>query len=43
MERGDVGGARSRLERIDKRYSGLAAPRSVELAQKLKDAARTGS
>ena len=36
MERGDVGGARSRVERIDKRYSGLAAPRSVELAQKVK-------
>ena len=36
MERGDFGGARSRLDRIDKRYSGLAAPRSVELAQKLK-------
>jgi Esterase PHB depolymerase len=43
MERGDVGGARSRLERIDKRYSGLAAPRSVELAQKVKAAARAGS
>jgi hypothetical protein len=43
LERGDVGGARSRVEKIDRRYSGLAAPRSVELAQKLKDAARAGS
>jgi predicted esterase len=33
--RGDAGAARSLLERIDKRYSGLAAPRSVELAQRL--------
>ena len=44
MERGDLGGARSRLERIDRRYSGLAAPRSVELEQKLKGgAARPGA
>jgi hypothetical protein len=44
MEHGNLGGAKSRLERIDKRYSGLAAPRSAELAQKLKGgAARPGA
>jgi hypothetical protein len=44
LKRGDLGGARSRVERIDKRYSGLAAPRSVELEEKLKaGAARPGA
>jgi pimeloyl-ACP methyl ester carboxylesterase len=43
LEHGDVSGARSRLERIDKRFSGLAAPRSVELARKLKDGGRSGT
>jgi hypothetical protein len=43
MQHGDLGGAKNRLERIDKRYSGLAAPRSAELAQKLKGGARPGA
>ena len=38
MEHGDLGAARSLLDRIDKRFSGLAAPRSVDLAQQLKGA-----
>jgi hypothetical protein len=35
LERGDPEAARRQLDRIDKRFSGLAAPRSVGLAQKL--------
>ena len=35
LERGDPGAARRLVDRIDKRFSGLAAPRSVALAQKL--------
>jgi len=43
MDRGDSGAARRLLDRVDKRFSGLAAPRSVALAQKLKDAAHAGA
>jgi hypothetical protein len=39
LNRGDFAGARRLLERIDKRFSGLAAPRSVDLAEKLKSIA----
>jgi len=43
MDRGDPKAARRRLDRIDKRFSGLAAPRSVALAQKLKGASVPGA
>ena len=43
MDRGDPKAARRRLDRIDKRFSGLAAPRSVALAQKLKGALPPGA
>ncbi len=43
MDRGDPKGARRLLDRIDKRFSGLAAPRSVALAQKLKGSSPPGA
>jgi pimeloyl-ACP methyl ester carboxylesterase len=43
MDRGDAKAARRLLDRIDKRFSGLAAPRSVALAQKLKGALPPGA
>ncbi|HEY2622160.1 MAG TPA: PHB depolymerase family esterase [Dyella sp.] len=35
IDRGEAGPARRLLDQIDRRYGGLAAPRSVELAQRL--------
>jgi hypothetical protein len=35
IDRGAAGPARQLLDQIDRRYGGLAAPRSVELAQRL--------
>jgi predicted esterase len=43
MDRGDSKGARHLLDRIDKRFSGLAAPRSVALARKLKGSVSPGA
>lgn len=43
MSRGDVKAARRLLDRIDKRFSGLAAPRSAVLAQKLKEVSSPGA
>jgi len=43
MDRGDPKAARRLLDRIDKRFSGLAAPRSVALAQTLKSALPPGA
>lgn len=43
MDRGDPKGARRLLDRIDKQFGGLAAPRSVALAQKLNGTAHPGA
>lgn len=43
IDRGDSKAARRLLERIDKQFSGLAAPRSVALAQKLKGTGPPGA